>query len=61
MVWSGYLAKQGGMTAEQVMDAARAAGLLEGPMTDSADRVVREILATKPGAVPAKPPADAEK
>lgn len=67
MVWSGYLAKQPGVTAKEVMDAARAAGLLEGPMTESAERVANEIIktqpATKPQAANTTPskPAPAEK
>lgn len=63
MVWSGYLAKQPGVTAKQVMDAARAAGLLEGPMTESAERVANEIIKAQPAARRAapKPSAAAEK
>jgi hypothetical protein len=52
MVWSGYLAKQPGVTAKEVMDAARAAGLLEGPMTESAERVANEIIKTQPATKP---------
>lgn len=52
MVWSGYLAKQPGVTAKEVMDAARAAGLLEGPMTESAERVAKEIIKTQPATKP---------
>jgi uncharacterized protein (TIGR01244 family) len=55
MVWSGYLAKQPGVTAKQVMDAARAAGLLEGPMTESAERVAEEII--KKEIIKTQPPA----
>lgn len=61
MVWSGYLAKQPGATAKEVMDAARAAGLLEGPMTESAERVAGEIIKNQPSknqpssAQPSKP------
>lgn len=63
MVWSGYLAKQPGVTAKEVMDAARAAGLLEGPMTESAERVANEIIKAQPSARRAepKPAAAAEK
>jgi uncharacterized protein (TIGR01244 family) len=50
MVWSGALAKQPGVTAKEVMDAARAAGLLEGPMTESAERVANEIIKAQPAA-----------
>jgi uncharacterized protein (TIGR01244 family) len=46
MVWSGYLASRGGMTFDEIMAAARSAGLLEGPMTEAAERVVRQLQAT---------------
>jgi uncharacterized protein (TIGR01244 family) len=62
MVWSGYLARTPGITAKQVMDAARAAGLLEGPMTEAAERVAGDIIrrrdAKPPSVPPAAPPAD---
>lgn len=47
MVWSGHLATKPGATAETVMEEARAAGLLDGPMTEAADRVAREIVARR--------------
>jgi uncharacterized protein (TIGR01244 family) len=43
MVWSGYLASRSDMTVAEIMTAARAAGLLEGPMAEAAERVVRQI------------------
>lgn len=43
MVWSGYLACKTDMTVAEIMTAARAAGLLEGPMAEAAERVVRQI------------------
>lgn len=57
MVWSGYLATQPGATTKGVMEAARAAGLLEGPMTDAAERVANEIIKAKPASKPASRPA----
>lgn len=58
MVWSGYLAQQPGVTAKQVMDAAQAAGLLEGPMTDAAERVANQIIKARPAAPGGGPSAD---
>lgn len=46
MVWSGSLASRGGMTFDEIMAAARSAGLLDGPMTEAAERVVRQLQAT---------------
>lgn len=67
MVWSGYLATQPGATAEKVMAEARAAGLLDGPMTEAAERVANEVIPARSAArepsprIPLKPAAAAEK
>jgi len=50
MVWSGYLAARPGATVGEVMESARAAGLLEGPMTESAVRVATEIIRARTAA-----------
>lgn len=47
-MWAGYLALKRGYTPEKALDAGRAAGLREGPMSDAAERVVQ----TKPAPTP---------
>jgi len=43
-MWAGYLALKRGYSPEKALDAGRAAGLREGPMSDATERVVQ----TKP-------------
>jgi hypothetical protein len=60
MLWSGYRARRRSMNEAAIMEAARSAGLLDGPMTEAAERVMREIelsTSARPG-VPTAPHPD---
>jgi uncharacterized protein (TIGR01244 family) len=47
-MWAGYLALKRGYTPEKALDAGRAAGLRDGPMSDAAERVVQSKPASTP-------------
>jgi uncharacterized protein (TIGR01244 family) len=45
-VWAAYLAAERGVSATEAIERGRAAGLREGPMSDAAERVIREASKT---------------